>query len=239
VVVEASPSGGDLAIRLHPNGSVLPETPTVLSVVTASRSRSVDDPVATHAHALNSTTAVVPGAVLVEQIANIGDWSPLTEALGRTQATVFADLGHLHAASPVLSMAARAEVVVVVSRPDLPSVVRMRERLTRLAIDLARLRSTSPRLFPLLISLRRHAAGDVADLRAVLADTAVKPFLADVGFLAHDPAAVRRLEAGDEPTGRLSRTDLMRSAAAVANQLERVTASPTEAAAAPALRGRP
>src|SRR4051812_25348185 len=73
-LVEASPSGGDLAMRLHPNGSVLPETPTVLSVVTASRNRSVEDPVATLAHVLNSTTTVVPGAVLAEQIASIGDW---------------------------------------------------------------------------------------------------------------------------------------------------------------------
>src|SRR3954470_2486288 len=76
VVVEASPAGGDLAIRLRPKGSVLLETPTVLSVVTASRSFREQDPVSTHAQVLNSTTTVVPGAALAEQIANIGDWSP-------------------------------------------------------------------------------------------------------------------------------------------------------------------
>lgn len=238
VVVEANPSGGDLAIRLHPKGSVLPETPTVLSVVTASRSTRVEDPVATHAHVLNSTTTVVPGAVFAEQIANIGDWSPLVDALGRTQARVFADLGHLHASSPVLGLAAQADVVVVVSRPDMPSVIRLRERLSRLATDLAHLRGTAPRLFPLLISTNRHAAADVADLRAILADTPAKPFLVDVGFLAHDPAAVRCLEAGEEPAGRLSRTDLMRSARAAASQLERVAGSPTQAATTLALRGR-
>ena len=37
IAVEADPAGGDLAIRLHPGGSTLPETPTVLSVATAAR----------------------------------------------------------------------------------------------------------------------------------------------------------------------------------------------------------
>jgi hypothetical protein len=224
-VVEANPAGGDLAIRLHPQGAALPETPTVLSVVTASRSARDQDPVGTHAHVLNSTTTVVPGAALAEQMSNIGDWSPLADALGRTQTRTFADVGHLHAAAPVLAVAARAAVVVVVSRPDMSSVVRLRERLCRLATDLAQLGGRAPRLFPLLISTTRHGEADVADLRAILTETSVKPFLVDVGFLAHDPGAVRRLEAGEEPAGRLSRTDLLRTAREVTTRLEHVVGS--------------
>lgn len=238
VVVEASPAGGDLAIRLHPKGSVLPEMPTVLTVVTASRHTRDQDPVSAHSHVLNSTTTVVPGAAFAEQVANIGEWSPLADALGRTKACVFADLGHLHASSPVLRVAARADVVIVVSRPDMPSVVRLRERLTRLATDLAHLRDGAPRLFPLLISTSRHGAADVADLRAVLAETAAKPFLADAGFLAHDPSAVRRLEAGEEPAGRLSRTDLMRTARAVDSQLQGVVGSSVQTAVTSVLGGQ-
>ena len=228
-VVEASPAGGDLAIRLHPNGAVLPETPTVLSLVTASRSAPEQDPVSTHAHALNSTTTVVPGAPLAEQMAHVRDWSPLADALDRTQLRVFTDLGHLHAASPALTIAARANVVVVVSRPDMPSIVRLRERLSRLAIDLAHLRGDPPRLFALLISTKRQGGANVADLRAILTETAVKPFLVDVGFLAHDPAAVRRIEAGEEPAGRLSRTDLLRTAKEVAARLDNIAGPPARA----------
>lgn len=230
VVVEASPAGGDLALRLHPKGSVLPETPTVLSLVTASRSARGEDPVATHAHVLNATTTVVPGAGLAEQFANIRDWEPLADVLGRTEARVFVDLGHIHASSPTLGVAARADVVVVVSRPDLPSIVRMRERLSRLATDLAYLRGAPPRLFPLLISTRRHGQADVADLRAILAETPANPFVPDAGFLAHDLPAVRRLEAGENPAGRLSRTELLRTARAAASQLEGIGGSPTQAA---------
>ena len=71
----------------------------MLSVATAARADREHDPVANHAHALNSTTRVVPGAVLAEQMANIGDWAPLTDALARCSVPVFVDLGHLHSAS--------------------------------------------------------------------------------------------------------------------------------------------
>src|SRR3954469_11038879 len=117
IVVEADPAGGDLAIRLHPGGSTLPETPTVLSVATDARADREHDPVAKHAHALNSTTGVVPGAVLAEQMANIGDWSPFADALERCAPSVFVDLGHLHSRSPMLPVAARADLVIAVGRP--------------------------------------------------------------------------------------------------------------------------
>lgn len=231
VVVEASPAGGDLAIRLRPKGSVLPETPTLLSVVTASRGVDAMDALANHSHVLNSTTTVVPAPALAEQFTNIGDWSPLADALGRSSVPVFADLGHLHAASAVITVAARADLVVVVSRPDMPSVVRVRERLTRAATDLARMSGTAPRLFPLLVSTSRHGPADVADLSLVLAETPARPFLVGAGFLAHDPAAVRRLQAGEEPAGRLARTALMRTARTVVDQIERIAVAPAHATA--------
>ncbi|ABL81054.1 MULTISPECIES: hypothetical protein [unclassified Nocardioides] len=237
-VVEASPTGGDLAIRLRPKGSVLPETPTVLSVVTAARGHDGTDAVASHSYVLNSTTTVVPGPALAEQFTNIGDWSPLADALGHSLAPVFADLGHLHAASPTLAVAARAHLVVVVSRPDMASVVRVRERLIRLSTDLARMGGAPPRLFPLLISTIRHGQADVADLLAVLSETPARPFIVDAGFLAHDPAAVRRLQSGEEPAGRLARTALMRSARTVVSQIERLAKAPVRKAAAPASGAR-
>lgn len=229
IVVEASPAGGDLAMRLRPKGSVMPETPTVLSVVTASRGADGTDTVASHSHVLNSTTTVVPGPALAEQFTNIGDWVPLADALSRSSVPVFADLGHLHAASATIAVAARADLVVVVSRRDMASVVRVRERLIRAATDLARMRGTAPRLFPLLVSTSRHGQADVVDLSAVLAETPARPFLVDAGFLAHDPAAVRRLEAGEEPAGRLTRTALLRTARVVVSQIERIAKTPAHA----------
>jgi hypothetical protein len=93
------------------------------------------------------------------------------------------------------------------------------------------MRGAAPRLFPLLVSTSRHGQADVADLDAVLAETPARPFLADAGFLAHDPAAVRRLQAGEEPAGRLARTALMRTARTVADQIERIAEVPAHTTA--------
>jgi hypothetical protein len=238
IAVEANPAGGDLSIRLHPRGAALPETPTVLSVATAARAEREQDPVGTHAHPLNATTAVVPGAVRAEQMANIGDWSPLADAFVRCSSPVFVDVGQLHSSSPMLGVAARADLVVAVARPDAASVIRLRERLIRLTPDLAHLRGAAPRLLPLLVTTRRHGAADVADLRGILAQTPVKPFVVDCGFLAHDPRAVMRLEAGDEPTGRLSRTDLLRTARALTSHLESLAGSSATKPKASGVGGR-
>ena len=172
---------------------------------------------------LNSTTTVVPGAGSGgADGTNIGDWAPLADALGRCSVPVFADLGHLHAASPMLTRRGTRRPGRRRVTADMPSVIRLAR-----AADPSRDRSgasegAAPRLFPLLVSTSRHGAGDVADLRAILAETPVKPFLVDGGFLAHDPppcAAWRR--ARNPPADSHGRT-LMRTARAVASRLEHI-----------------
>lgn len=212
VVLEADPAGGDLAIRLRHAGSALPEVPTVLSVATAARSRGAEDLLGRHAHPLSPGVSVIPGAILREQMAGVGDWEPLAEVCARSEVPILADLGHLHTGSKVLTFAARADIVVVVGRPDATSVIRMRERLARLAPELGALRGGPPRLFPLLVTASRHGAGHLADLRSILGETPARPFLVGSGYLALDPSAVRRVEVGEDPKGRLARTNLMRSA---------------------------
>ncbi len=62
-------------------GRCLPETPTVLSVVTASRARRTEDlrrPIT--ATCSTRPITVVPGPALAEQMANVGDWAPLADA---------------------------------------------------------------------------------------------------------------------------------------------------------------
>jgi hypothetical protein len=236
-LVETDPAGGNLAIRLHPKGSVLPETPTVLSVVTASRRAREHDPMSTHAHVLNSTTTVVPGAALAEQMAKVGDWSPLADAVGRTQQRVFADVGHLHAASPMLSLAARADVGHGrlaarhgVSRPpagagepvgDRPGT--SEERRTAL-LPTAHL--DEPAWWGRRRRLARHPRRDGRP--AVRRGHRIPP---------NDPAAVRRLEAGEDPAGRLSRTNLLRTARDAADRLKHVARSSERADVASVLGG--
>jgi hypothetical protein len=237
VVVEADLGGGDLVIRLRSGGAALPESPTVLSVATAARSNHDPDMLAHYAHHLTKNVSVVPGAVMREQMASVGDWSPLARALTRPESAVFVDLGHLHSKSTVLEIAAYSDLVLTVARSDATSVIRLRERLPRLATDLGALRGAPPRFFPLLVTASRHGDGDVSDVRSLLAETAAKPFIVGASYLAHDPAAVRRLETGEDPGGRLARTELLRTARATATLLAGCLDSVQDGAEAPEVSG--
>ncbi|MEO7625661.1 MAG: hypothetical protein ABIS91_05265 [Nocardioides sp.] len=234
-LVEADPHGGDIGIRLRPGGNALPEAPTVLSLAAAARSDRDPGLLERYAHRLSETVAVIPAALRREQMAKVGDWIRVAEILALSERPVFADLGQIHASSPVAEIAAKADVVVVVARPDMTSIVRLRDRLARLGADLAALRGAPPRLFPLLLTTTRHGTAHMNDLQVLLNETPARPFLVGQGFLALDDRCVRKLEAGDDPTGRLARSDLMRSARTVVGDL--VAASAPERASNPHVAG--
>lgn len=223
VVVEADIDGGDLGLHLRDGaGAALPETPTVLTVAIAARGQSEPDPVTRHAHQLSQRVAVIPGAVMAEQAAGVTDWSPLAEALASHERAVFVDVGRLHAGSRLMPIVARADVLVMVARSEPASVIRMRERLSRLAPEVGAMRGSPARLFPVLVAPVRQGRRDLSDLRHLLGTTPASPFLVGSGLLAFDPAAVRRLQCAEDPEGRLARTALMRSAALVAERLAQV-----------------
>jgi hypothetical protein len=232
VLVEADPYGGDLAIRLRTkSGAALPEAPTVLTLAVARTSGS-PALVTRYAQRVNDQLLVVPGHLVAEQLSGIPDWAPFAASLAASTVPVFADLGRIHAASPLLEVAARADVVLLVGSPDAGSVIRLRERLNRLVPVLAAHRGSPPRMFPVLVTPDRHGAADVADLRRILAETAAEPMIVGAGYVALDAVAVARLEDGDSPTGRLARTLLMRSARALVAQV--ATLVQTHAAPSPA-----
>jgi hypothetical protein len=122
-----------------------------------------------------------------------------------------------------LPVAAAAEVLVVVCRGEAASVVRVRERLTRLVPALANARGSAPVLMPVVVTRSRYGSADAEDLARTLAETTAGPFIAGVGWIALDEPAVARLQASEDPTGRLARSALMKSAAAVVAQLGELT----------------
>ena len=117
-------------------GEALPETPTVLTLATAARTSS-ERLLERYAIKVNDNVNVVPGHLVAEQASGVTDWQPLGDALAVEPTPVLVDLGRLHSGSPVLPVAAAAVAVVVVSRADPASVIRLRERLSRLVPALA------------------------------------------------------------------------------------------------------
>ena len=224
LLVETDLFGGDLGVRLRTRrDGALPEAPTVLTVAAAARTSREPDLISRHAHHFTEAVSVVPGHLCAEQAAGGVDWEALGSALAASEVPVFVDLGRVQAASPLVGVAALADLLVVVGRPDTGSVIRLRERLNRLVPAMAGHRAARrghiPRVYPLLVSAGRHGPANVADLRQVLRESTAHPFMAGVGFLALDPRAVTRLETGADPAGRLSRTELMRSAHAVCHDI--------------------
>lgn len=152
VLIEADPYGGDLAIRLRSRtGAALPAASTVLTLTRAARTSQSSKLIRRYAQPITERLSVVAGHLAAEQVSGVADREPLAEVLARSSHPVVVDRGPLHGSSPVLPVAARADVVVAVARPDPASVTHLRERLLRLVPALASRRdagppSTTPRL---------------------------------------------------------------------------------------------
>jgi hypothetical protein len=102
-----------------------------------------------------------------------------------------------------------------VASATLESVMHLSESLTDL---MGALMIDGPAtIVPLLVGPDTHAARDCADLDDVLARAGMptEPTLP----IPHDPKALARLEQGEQATGRLGRTLLLRAARAVTTAL--------------------
>jgi len=226
IVVEADPYGGDLALRCTaPGGKVFPSLPTVLTL--AAEARSSIDPglVAGKAQEFTGWTRIVPGHLSAEQAAGVKSWAPLAQALRASALRTVVDLGRIHSGSPMLPVAAAADVLVTVTRPEMGSVIHLRERLERMAPVLANLRNAPPVVVPVVVTSKRIAPAVVAEVRQLLAASDASEVIADVGWIAWDPAGVERMQAG-QVSGKDARTALLRSAATVNEQLERAANVP-------------
>jgi len=232
VVVEADPYGGDLALRLRPDGNTrhpLPPTPTVLGVAAGrSTQRPQAGPIGPAAnrggeprhldlwrngsHRLSATVRVVPGFLTAEQGSSLA-WPVLTSALEAQTVPVFADLGRIHTGSPSMPLVAAADALITVCRGDMGSVTHMTERLEQLVTAIAERNGRPPLVLPVVVADRRHGAHLASRIAELLGETAVGPALRGVGWLAWDSTAVQRLEHGGDPWARpLRKSHLMQSA---------------------------
>lgn len=212
--VEADPAGGDLPVRLRTrDGDALPERPSVLSLAGEARSNlGIPELVARFA------IETAPGVNVVQGFTDparahglVGLWPDLARSLSQAAMDVIVDVGRLTATTAAAPILQSADAIVVVCRAELGSVVHLRERIGPMA-GLGRGRQG---IYPLVVSPQRQANADVADVTEVLrATTGVVPGVTyrQVLSLAYDPGGMRRLYAGDDPSGKLGRTPLLRSA---------------------------
>jgi hypothetical protein len=219
IVVESDPYGGDLALRCTaPGGKAFAALPTVLTLATEARSSIDPGLVAGKAQEFTGSTCIVPGHLAAEQAVGVKSWAPLAQALKASASRTVVDLGRIHSSSPTVAVAAAADVVVTVTRPEMGAVVHLRDRLERLAPVLASLRNAPPVVVPVVVTGTRIAGAVVAEVGRLLAASDASEVVAGIGWIAWDPAGVERMQAG-QVSGKDARSSLLRSAAVVNDQL--------------------
>jgi hypothetical protein len=232
-LVELDPAGGDLALRLtdrHARPVLRPE-PGLLTLAAAAR-RDTATTVWDHGQTIGveNTVFIVPGLSAPEQVSAMTSlWTPTLATLSNVgDGDVIADLGRLDVASPVLSAAAAADVLVAVGRADPVAMLRLRDRLSHVLGALAP--KPERRVLVVLVAEDRRGAEAAAAIGEVLVRSLIPAEVA--GIFALDPSSILALHAA-EIAPRLQRSLLMRTARALADT---ISAEAAVAAAVPARR---
>lgn len=221
LLVEADPSGGDLAYRCaSAAGGPLAAAPSLIGLAAAARSHQ-PGVLSEFAQELACGVPIIQGVATPAQgrgLANL--WPTIVDTMNVPGLDVIIDVGRLDRADSTMAFAAASDRVLVAHTSSMESVMHTREALLEYtsAIDSPLL---DPRLVPLMIGPARHASADRRDVNTVYADAGLP--VAPAAHLPLDRPALDRLEGGERAGGRLSRTLLLRAAATLVNQLTTTT----------------
>jgi len=217
LLAECDPAGGDLVYRLpSARGGQLDPGRGLLSLAVAARRGLSPGQVTEHAQRLRGGLDVLVGVVTAEQGTGLEPlWGPVGAALARVpDCDVIADCGRIGADGPHYDLLAHASTVVLVTRPSLEEVVRLRERVAAVTGALAlRHRPGIPVSVVVVADHRRFHAALTETGRALGPGGAAQV----VGGLAYEPKSAEAL--GGEQGGRLGRSLLLRTARDLARRL--------------------
>ncbi|WP_432483257.1 hypothetical protein [Kineococcus esterisolvens] len=210
LVLDADPAGGDVAARLPgAAGGVLDAERGLLPLLTSARRGLGPQQLLDGAQPAAGGTAVVCGLTRPEQAgAAAGSWPALASAaagLGATGTDVVVDAGRVTTEPVHLSLLRASDVVVLVLRDDVASVLHARERLAALGTVLRRADGLLPRTGVLVVGDPRRGDGDQAAEVVRAAGDRVEDF----GRLPMDTAGARVFDGAR--TARPERTALVRA----------------------------
>jgi hypothetical protein len=218
LLAECDPAGGDLVYRLPAaDGGQLDVRRGLLSLAVAARRGLQPGQVWEHTQKLHGGLDVLAGVTSAEQGAGLeGLWGPVGAVLSALPgADVIADCGRLGADGPFYDLLAQAAVVVLITRPDLGEVVRLRDRATAVAAALQRRGRHGVQVAVVVIAEHKVFGSAVAEIGRALADDR-RP-AAVLGGIALEPKSADQLRGAWG--GRLDRSLLIRTARQIAAQL--------------------
>ena len=220
VVLEADPSGGDLAFRLRsPRGQFLDPNRSVLDVAADAREGLPPGALARYAEPTSLGAPVLKGRLSPEAFAPMARlWPQVAAEAHSWPGTVIADLGRLQPGNAAGPVAGQATAVLLVTRLGVEALYRVRERAGELAARLGQgHHGRSPLAVVVVCPPRNHrdAMRQVQQVLAVEGPTSTIPV---AGFVAEDARGVEALWSA-EPSRRLLGTELMRSVHGLAERL--------------------
>ena len=228
LLAECDPAGGDLVYRLPGEGAGrLDPRRGLLSLAVAARRDLQPAQLWTHAQKLRGGLDVLLGVTSAEQGAGLEPlWGPVGGLLaGLPQADVIADCGRLGPDGAYYDLLAHATAVVLVTRPSLGEMVRLRDRAAAVSLAVRQRGGHDARVGVLVVADHRAFSRALAEVGQVLGAASV------LGGLAFEPRSAELLRG--EWGGRLDKSLLIRTAREVAGQLAR----PPAAADGPARGG--
>jgi uncharacterized protein YjbI with pentapeptide repeats len=218
VLAECDPAGGDIVYRLPgAHGGRLDPRRGLLSLAVAARHGLGPAQVWEHAQRLRGGLDVLAGVTNAEQGSGIEPlWGPVGDLLATLpQADVIADCGRLGPDGPYYELLAQAAIVILVIRPSLGEVLRLRDRVAAVAVAVGRRGGRRAQIGVLVLADRRRFRRALAEVGHAVGGANSPVGL--VGGIAYEPKSAQRLRG--EWGGRLDRSLLIRTARDVAAQL--------------------
>jgi hypothetical protein len=216
LLLEADPSGGDLAFRAQrPDGDgLLSAEPGLLALAADARTGTVPEALPRCAQPTAWGVDVIVGPPSAHAYAPMRNlWPAVAAAAAAWPGTAIADLGRLHPGTPALTVAHEATAVLVLVRLNVGALYHLRDRVTELAHTIGDPSRDRNPVAVVVLALPRDAGDAVRQVTRVL--EAVGSPIPVAGTIAVDPQAALRLRQGQLPR-RMERTHLFRSAAEVA-----------------------
>jgi hypothetical protein len=232
LLAECDPAGGDLVYRLPGQGSDrLDPRRGLLSLAVAARRDLQPAELWGHAQKLRGGLDVLLGVTTAEQGAGLEPlWGAVGSVLdGLPQADVIADCGRLGTDGPFYDLLAHAAAVVLVTRPSLGEVVRLRDRAAAVSVAVHRRGGRSARVGVLVVADHRVFSRALGEVGQVLGRDSAATVL---GGIAFEPRSAELLRG--EWGGRLDKSLLIRTAREIAGGLAGQPAAGSPARGGPA-----
>ena len=216
VLADVDPSGGDVMWRQRtPAGAPLDPDRGLLSLGAAVRRGAAQADLSEHLQRSGLGIDVLVGLASPDQLSGLGGaWSQLPAVFDQHRTDVIVDCGRVVPGSSAMPVLTGADLVLLVTRPDISGVAHLRERLRSLRHDLG---TGTPGGTPVgvVVTTSYRDTRSVADLQQLL--DAERLGATVLGIAADDPKAAQIL--GGERFGQLRRTLLGRSAVQLAQRL--------------------